>query len=176
MRKILIYGATSGVGSAAIQISKYFGLTVFSTVGDSSKYEYATQMGSDYVYNHTSNEWASDIKEDLKREKLDVIFEHVGLSTWDKSLKLLAKGGRIVTCGATTGADVSINLAHLFMKQQSILGSTMSSIESFREVMELIEKKAFIPFVDKVYLFSDVKKAHKAIEDRKQFGKIVLIP
>ena len=174
--KILIYGATSGVGSAAIQISKYFGLTVFTTVGDSSKYDYAIKMGADYVYNHSSDEWVSNIKEVLKGQKINVVFEHVGFSTWDKSLKLLAKGGRIVTCGATTGANVEINLAHLFMKQQSILGSTMSSIESFKEVMSLIENKVFFPFVDKSYSFSDIKKAHRTIEDRNQFGKVVLVP
>ena len=174
--KILIYGATSGVGSAAIQISKHFGLTIFTTVGDSSKYEYATKMGADYIYNHNSDDWVVDIKEDLKGEKFDVVFEHVGLSTWKNSLKLLEKGGRIVTCGATTGGNVEINLAHLFMKQQSILGSTMSSIKSFKEVMKLIENKVFHPFVDQVYKFSDIKKAHKTIEDRNQFGKVILIP
>ena len=173
---ILIYGATSGVGSAAIQISKHFGLTVFSTVGDSSKYEYATQMGADYIYNHNSDNWFDQIKENLKNYRINTIFEHVGFKTWDKSLKLLARGGKIVTCGATTGPEVKINLAHLFMKQQSILGSTMSNIESFKNVMKLIEDKVFFPFVDKVYKFSDIKDAHKRIEDRNQFGKVVLVP
>ena len=87
-----------------------------------------------------------EIKEELKDNKIDIVFEHVGANTWNDSLRLFAKGGRIVTCGATTGASVQINLAHLFMTQQSILGSTMSSIESFNEVMKLIENKIFFPF------------------------------
>ena len=85
-------------------------------------------------------------------------------------------GGRIVTCGSTTGSKVNIDLRHLFMKQQSILGSTMSSYSSFLGVMKLIENKALFPFVDRVYKFSDIKSAHKRIEERKQFGKVVLVP
>ena len=125
---------------------------------------------------HDNKDWVLEIKEELKDNKIDIIFEHIGANTWNDSLRLLAKGGRIVTCGATTGASVQINLAHLFMKQQSILGATMSTIESFNEVMKLIENKIFFPFVDKVYNFSNIKDAHKRIEQRNQFGKVVLIP
>ena len=174
--KVLIYGATSGVGSAAIQIAKYFGATVYTTVRDDSKIKHAKKMGADFIYKHDNKDWVLEIKEELKDNKIDIIFEHIGANTWNDSLRLLAKGGRIVTCGATTGSNVEINLAHLFMKQQSILGSTMSDIESFNEVMELIENKIFFPFIDKVYSFSNIKDAHQRIEKRAQFGKVVLIP
>ena len=174
--KVLIYGATSGVGSAAIQIAKYFGATVYTTVRDDSKIKHAKKMGADFIYKHDNKDWVLEIKEELKDNKIDIIFEHIGANTWNDSLRLLAKGGRIVTCGATTGSNVEINLAHLFMKQQSILGSTMSDIESFNEVMKLIENKIFFPFIDKVYSFSNIKDAHQRIEKRAQFGKVVLIP
>lgn len=174
--RVLIYGATSGVGSAAIQISKYFNCKVFTTVGSINKNKYAKKMGADFIYNHNEENWIENIKEDLKGNKIDIVFEHTGSDTWDNSLKLLAKGGRIVTCGATTGADVKLNLAHLFMKQQSILGSTMASIQSFHEVMKLIDNQKFIPFIDKIYHFSEIKDAHKRIEQRNQFGKVVLVP
>ena len=174
--KVLIYGATSGVGSAAIQIAKYFGATIYATVGNNSKIEYAKKMGADFIYNHNEKDWLLAAKEELKNDKIDIVFEHTGSDTWSNSLRLLSKGGRIVTCGATTGANVKINLAHLFMKQQSILGSTMSSYSSFLGVMKLIENKALFPFVDRVYKFSDIKSAHKRIEERKQFGKVVLVP
>ena len=91
-------------------------------------------------------------------------------------MKSLARGGRIVTCGSTTGANVSFDLRHLFMKQQSILGSTMSSIDSFINVMNKIENKKYKPFVDKIFSFNDIKKAHLYMEESKQKGKIVLVP
>ena len=173
--RVLIYGATSGVGSAAIQIAKYFGARVYTTVGNKNKNEYAKKIGADFIYNHNNKDWISEIKEELRDIKIDIIFEHIGADTWVNSLRLLAKGGRIVTCGATTGADVKINLGHLFMKQQSILGSTMSNMDSFKEVMKLIENKVFFPFIDKIYHFSEIRDAHKRIEQRNQFGKVVLV-
>ena len=172
---ILIYGATSGVGSAAIQIAKNLGANVITTVGTDNKKEYALSIGADYVLNHTQ-----DIKKNVRSYTssmgVDMVCEHIGEATWNQSLSLLKKGGRVVTCGSTTGANVSIDLRHLFMKQHTIIGSTMSCLDTFDKVMSKIRNKEYKPFIDKVFKFDDVKNAHMRLEDRKQFGKIVLVP
>ena len=100
-------------------------------------------------------------------EGVDVVFEHIGFATWEKSQRILSKGGRIVTCGATTGPDVNINLAHLFMKQHTILGSTMASIPAFKEVMDKIENGKYIPMVDKVIPMEDIRDAHEYLQNRQ---------
>ena len=173
---ILVYGATSGIGSAAIQISKDLGAKIITTVGSDDKVQHAYDIGADYVVVHSSNKYYDEIIDFLDGGKVDVVFEHVGLKTWKNSLCLLNHGGRVVTCGATTGHEVKINLLHLFMKQQSILGSTMGSLDTFRKVMSKIENKIYKPCIDKVYIFDDIKLAHKRLEDRKHIGKIVLTP
>ena len=111
---------------------------------------------------------------DHLNKNFDVIFEHIGQATWDNSMSLLTKGGRVVTCGATTGFNVEIDLRHLFFKQQSILGSTMSNFNNFNIIMKKIEKRIFKPFVDSVFNFEEVNLAHKKIEDRKHIGKVIL--
>jgi len=171
---VLIYGATSGVGAAAIQIAKDIGAKVITTVGSKSKIDYALELGADYVFNHSEPDCLSKIKTTLKNKRLDVIFEHVGLKTWEISMKLLGRGGRLVTCGATTGHNVNIDLRYLFSKQQSIIGSTMSNIATFKEVQNKIALNIYKPFVDKIYPLSDIKHAHMRVENRKHLGKVVL--
>ena len=172
---ILIYGATSGVGSAAIQIAKDIGATVVSTVGDNNKIDYAYNMGWDHVLLH--DEFLSDnLKKYLQKRKFNVVFEHVGSATWNNSLKFLAIGGRLVTCGSTTGANVNIDLRHLFMKQQTILGSTMGNISSFNSVVDKISSEVYRPFIDDIFDFDKIKDAHKKLEERSQCGKIVIVP
>ena len=102
--------------------------------------------------------------------------EHIGSATWKQSLQILAKGGRIITCGATTGSNVNINLGHLFIKQQSIMGSTMSNIQSFYKVMDNINHKIYTPLIDKVFPMKDIRFAHQYIEDRRQMGKVIVVP
>jgi len=167
---MLVYGAASGVGSAAIQIGKFLHATVIATVGDDRKSKHAEKMGADIVVNHYQENWHRS----LKSQHIDVIFEHIGPATWPYSMRLLAKGGRVVTCGATSGPTVEIDLRHLFSKQQSILGSTMSDLATFKEVLDLIHVGHFIPFVDKVFPFEQVMQAHQRLESREQYGKIVL--
>ena len=172
---VLIYGGTSGVGSAAIQIAKDIGCQIISTVGNDSKKQYVYDLGADYVFNHTQDNLVEEIR-NIFSEGINVVFEHVGPLTWNQSMKVLAIGGRIVTCGATTGGKVSIDLRHLFMKQQTIMGSTMASLSTFKEVMRKIKEKKYKPFIDKVYRFEEIKSAHLRIENRKNSGKVVLIP
>ena len=172
---VLIYGATSGIGSAAIQISRDSGAYVIATVGSLNKVQHAIEMGANKVLNHYDDNWLDEVKSITKNRGVDVVFEHVGKLTWAHSLRALAKGGRIVTCGATTGQDVNINLTHLFIKQHSILGSTMSSISTFKEVMDKIQRKVYFPFVDKIYKMQDVRHAHEYIENSHHNGKVVMV-
>ena len=175
---VLIYGATSGVGSAAIQIAKDIGSYIITTVGTKDKIDYAYKMGADEVILHSIEDYSfiKKIKKLTNKIGVDVIFEHIGAKSWDRSMKCLNIGGKIVVCGATTGPKIKIDLRHLFMKQQTIFGSTMSNIHNFKKVMEKIDKKVYKPFVDKVFRFNEVVLAHKYIEERKNKGKVILIP
>ena len=173
---VLIYGGSSGVGSAAIQICSELGAQIIATSGNESKGEFCRELGAHHVVNHNHENWLDEVKEITGKSGVNVVFEHVGSATWKQSIRILSKGGRLVTCGATTGADVNINLAHLFMKQQSILGSTMSSISTFKEVMNIINDKKYIPMVNKIFPMKDIRDAHAYIENRQQSGKVVLLP
>jgi NADPH:quinone reductase-like Zn-dependent oxidoreductase len=102
-------------------------------------------MGAHYVVNHNQDNWLNEVKNITGKRGVDVVFEHIGSATWEQSRRILSKGGRIVTCGATTGPDVNINLAHLFIKQQTILGSTMGSISAFQKVMDKIKDGKYLP-------------------------------
>jgi len=174
---VLIYGGSSGIGSAAIQIAKDVGSYVIATAGNKEKEKHSYEMGADAVVMHYNNpKFVEQVKSLTKNKLCNVVFEHVGFNTWDKSMKCLSRGGRIVTCGATSGANVQIDLRYLFMKQQSVIGSTMANIPSFNSVMSKINKKIYFPFVDKVFSFNDVKYAHNYMEQSNQKGKIVLVP
>ena len=171
---VLIYGGTSGVGSAAIQISRDIGAYVIATVGSPCKVKYAEKMGADKVVIHAEDNWWDEISAITEQRGVDIVFEHVGKETWMHSMQMLARGGRIVTCGATTGNDVNINLAHLFTKQHSILGSTMSSLTTFKEMMEHINNRTYFPFVDKIFKIQDIHQAHEYIENRQHKGKVLM--
>lgn len=172
---VLIYGGSSGVGSAAIQICSDLGAHIIATAGSDSKGKFCSKLGAHHVVNHHQDNWLDEVKEITGKTGVNVIFEHVGSATWKQSIRILSKGGRLVTCGATTGAEVEINLAHLFMKQQSILGSTMSSISTFKEVMNKIKDHKYKPMVDKIFPMQDIRNAHEYIENRRQSGKVVLV-
>ena len=173
---ILILGAGSGVGSAAIQIAKLYNCRIIATGGDEKKLQLAKSLGADYVINHSAEIIHKRVKEITDGVGADIVFEHVGEATWNSSLKSLRRGGRLVTCGATTGANVSINLRHLFIKNLSILGSTMGDRKAFSEVVEWLAQGKIKPVVDRVFSMSEVAKAHVHIENRQQFGKVVLVP
>ena len=172
---ILIYGGASGIGSAAIQICLDIGANIITTVGSRDKIKHAKNMGANQVVLHSDDNWPVKVKDITGKNGVNVVFEHVGKKTWKESLSLLSRGGRIVTCGATTGQNVRIDLSHLFIKQHSILGSTMSSLNTFREVMVKIHNKKYFAFVDKIFNMQDIGHAHKYIDNRQQKGKVVMI-
>ena len=171
---ILIYGGASGVGNAAIKIAKSMNANIISTVGSKDKIDIVKESGSDYVLLHNDESFTSKVKDIVGNKGIQIIFEHIGAVTWNNSMKLLSKGGRVVTCGATTGPNVSINLQHLFYKQQKIIGSTMSSINSFKQMLEFINSNKIFPTIDKVITLDQLKNAYRYIINRKQKGKLVV--
>ncbi len=173
--KVFVWGACSGVGSMAIQIACYFGCEVYAAAGTKEKVKMAKKLGADKAWNYKKSDIGFMVKKSVGSRGMDVVFEHVGLKTWDISKKMLATGGRLVTCGATTGYDVSLDLRHLFMKQQSILGSTMSDIKTFDEMYSLINENVIYPVVDRILPMEDVRNAHEYIETSGPIGKVVLL-
>ena len=175
-KQVLIIAAASGVGSAGVQIAKLFGARVIATVGSDEKAARAKELGADEVINHRKQDIAEEVRRITDRRGVDIVFEHVGAATWEKSLRSLAFGGKLVTCGATTGYDVKIDLRHLFIKQQQIIGSTMGPKATLFRIMQLCEERKLRPVLDQVFPFSEIQSAHRRLEERAPFGTIVLIP
>ncbi len=174
--KVLVHAAGSGIGSAAVQIARLTGATVFATVGSPEKAEKAKALGVHEVINYKDTDFAQEVKRLTDGEGLEVVFEHIGVETWEKSLACLSHGGRMVICGATSGPIVSLNIPYLFMKQISIHGCYMGGRRELLEVLNLIEQKRLNPVVDTVYPLKDAVLAQKQMQERKFFGKLVLRP
>lgn len=173
---VLVHAGGSGVGSAAIQIAKLWGAVVVATVGSASKAERARALGADHVVNYREKPFDREVRELTGKRGVDVVFEHVGAATWEGSLRSLAWQGRLVTCGGTTGAEVSLNLRALFFKSLSILGSTMGSRGELHEVLAHAAAGRLRPVVDRVMPLAEAREAHRLLEEREVFGKIVLTP
>jgi len=171
---VLVLGAGSGVGAAAIQIAKAAGARVIATAGTKEKVIKGKELGADSMILHSENDIADEVKRMTNRRGVDVVFEHVGQATWDQSLRSLAPGGRLVTCGATTGFDAKIDLRFLFVRQLSILGSFMGSKAELFSALELFRRGLLKPVIDVVLPLEKCAEAHARLENREQFGKIVL--
>lgn len=181
---VLVHAAGSGVGSAAIQIAKLHGATVVALASTRDKLDKATRLGADFTVVCPRATTAPSDKPDWEREvrKLppvgkrgfDIVFEHVGESTWPSSLRLCRKGGVVVTCGASSGWNASTDLRHVFFRQLQILGSTMASREHLHRIARLVEAGRLEPIVDRVFALEDAADAHRYLDTRTQFGKVVL--
>jgi NADPH:quinone reductase-like Zn-dependent oxidoreductase len=171
--EVLVIAAGSGVGSAAIQIAKATGARVIATAGSEPKLAKAKELGADEVLLH-KGEFAREVKRLTSGRGVDVVFEHVGAATWDQSVYSLSVGGRLVTCGATTGFDGKVNIGYLFARQLSILGSFMGHKSELFAVLELFKRGLLKPVVDSVFPLERAADAHKRLENREQFGKVVL--
>ena len=171
---VLVLGAGSGIGSAAIQIAKLIGARVIATAGSAAKLTKARELGADDVIDHSTQKIADEARKLTARRGVDVVFEHVGVATWEQSIMSLATGGRLVTCGATTGAAAQLDLRYLFARQLSLLGSFMGSRGELFTVLKLIGEKKLRPVVDRVFPLAEARLAHEYLEGRAQFGKVVL--
>ena len=136
----------------------------------------ARELGADEVVDHSKPDWPQQVRKLTAGRGVDVVVEHVGPATWDGSLRVLARNGRLVICGATTGPTVQVQLPHLFIKNQSILGSTMGPRSALPLIFQGLANGTFHPVIDRVLPLSKVREAHELLEARKVQGKIVLVP
>jgi NADPH:quinone reductase-like Zn-dependent oxidoreductase len=173
---VLVLGANSGVGIAAIQIAKLFNATVIATAGDERKIAKARELGADFVINHYQQKIGDEAREITGKAGVDIVVEHVGAATWNESMKALKPGGTLVTCGATSGPEVSFDLRFLFARQLALLGSYMGTMGELREVLKLVFTGKLKPIVDTTFPLSEIRAAHEYLEQSKMFGKVVLIP
>ena len=171
---VLVQAAGSGVGSYAIQIAKALGATVYTTVGDYKKVAHAKKLGADEVILYKSKDFSEEVKKLTDGRGVQVVFDHIGPDTWQKNLKSLCRGGRLVTCGATSGPKVEVDLRYLYSKQLTILGAYMGSLAELFKVLELAEKGLVKPTLDQVFPLKEAADAHRRMESRQNFGKIVL--
>jgi len=171
---VLVWAAGSGVGMAAVQLAKVLGARVIATAGSDAKLEQARRLGADEVVNHHEADVVAEVKKLTGKKGVEVVGEHVGQATWERSILSLARGGRLVTCGATTGPQGATDLRHLFGKQLSLLGSYMGSKAELLDAAALFFARKVRTIVHAVMPLSDARHAHEAMEASEHFGKIVL--
>jgi NADPH:quinone reductase-like Zn-dependent oxidoreductase len=174
--RVLVVAAGSGVGVAAVQIAKLAGAFVIATAGTDEKCEKAKALGADAVINHSRENIAEKVRELTDGRGVDVVFEHVGPAVFEQCLRSLAKGGRLVTCGATTGPTASFDIRFLFSRQLSIIGSMMGRTSELLTIVRLVGEGKLKPVIDRIFPLAEAAKAHEVLESRNFFGKLVLVP
>ena len=173
---VLIHAAGSGVGSLGIQIARLRGARVIATASSDEKLTKARELGADETVNYTRDDWPKEVKKLTNGRGVDVVFEHTGAATWPGSIVSLKKGGRLVTCGATSGYDARTDLRQVFYRHLTILGSMMGSKAELLSAMNFIGTGQIRAVVDRTLPLAEARKAHELMEDRAQFGKLVLMP
>ena len=172
---VLVHAAGSGIGAMAIQVAKLCGATpVITTVGSDEKVAKAKALAADAVINYRTHDFADEVNKLTGNRGVNVIFEHIGPETWPKNFKCLAKLGRMVTCGATSGPNAPVDIRPFYGRQHSVLGSFMGGRAELLRVLELVEDGKLRPIVDRVFALKEAAVAHRYMEERRQFGKIVL--
>ena len=173
---VLVVGAGGGVNSMAIQIAKLAGAAVYTVASDQAKAEQARELGADVVLDRSRVDWGKEIYKLTSRRGVDVVVDNVGQATITTSMLAVARGGRIVIVGNTSGPQAEIDIRYIFGKQISLIGSTMGSHQDFRDVLNLLWAGEIKPVIHQVMPLSDGKDAYKMMEEGRQFGKIVLVP
>ena len=173
---VAIVGAGGGVNSAAIQICKHLGATVYAVTSTPEKMQRAQELGADHAINHKAEDWSRAVFLATGKRGVDVVVDNVGAATWMQSIRALARGGRLVNVGSTSGPTAEMDLRLVFRKQISLIGSTMGSHQDFRDVMSLIWSGKLKPVIDCVMPLSEGRTAHERLERGEQFGKVVLTP
>lgn len=171
---VLVHAAGSGVGSISIQVAKLRGARVITTASSDEKLAHARELGADETINYSNPDWPKEVRRLTDRKGVDVVVEHTGAATWPGSINSLKPGGRLVTCGATSGYDAQTDLRQVFYRHLNILGSFMGSKAELLEAMKFVEQGKIRSVVDRVLPLSEARQAHELIESRAQFGKIVL--
>jgi NADPH:quinone reductase-like Zn-dependent oxidoreductase len=173
---VLVIGAGSGVGSAAIQIARLLGARVIATAGGAAKLERARTLGAGHTIDHATEDLTARVRELTGGRGVDVVFEHVGGEVFEHAVASLARNGRLVTCGATAGARATLDLNLLFGRHLALLGSWMGRRADLAAALEHVRSGALRPVIDSVLPLADARRAHERIEAREQFGKVVLVP
>ena len=171
---VLVIGGGSGVGQAAIQIAWLHGARVFATAGTDDKLRRARELGAEYVINHHTQDLPAEIRRITSGRGVDIVIEHVGEATWERSLKCLARGGRLVTCGATTGYHAAVDLRFLFTRQFALMGSYMGTKGELLRAAQFFFAGQLRPVVDRTFPLEEAAAAQRHLEDGKHFGKVVL--
>jgi len=171
---ILVHAGGSGIGTAAIQLAKRMGCTVITTVGSADKMEKAAALGADHVINYREERFEGVVRKLTRKKGVDVVFEHVGADTWAGSMLSLRRGGRLVTCGSTSGVSTQMNLMQLFQQQLKILGSFGCRMENMADAMQKMAAGIVRPVIDTEVGFDTIDAALKRMEGRDVFGKIIL--
>jgi len=173
---VFVWGGSSGVGSAAIQIARHLGAVVYSAASTKEKREVALTCGAAAVWDYKSGSVLAEVKALTGKRGVDLVIEHTGADTLSTSVQMTAKGGKIVTCGATTGWDARLDLRHLFFRQLSLLGSTMGRQDRLPVILNLMALGKLRPVIGRELSMWDIKTGHDLLEGGRVAGKIVLIP
>lgn len=173
---VLIWGATGGMGSVAIQLCKAFGATVIAVAGSDRKCELAAELGADHVLNRSRQRIALEVLKLTGRRGVDIVMEHVGAATWETSTHCLKWGGTIVTCGATTGFKAPLDIRFLWNKEQNYLGSHFGTTAELVEALRFVETGQIKPVVMDVLPLQDIARGHQLLESGEVYGKIVVVP
>ena len=173
---VLIHAAGSGVGSVGIQVAKLRGARVIATASSDEKLRKALDLGADEVVNYSNEDWSKEVKRLTNKKGVDVVFEHTGAATWAGSIASLKNNGRLVTCGATSGFAASTDIRQVFYRHLTILGSFMGSKSELLAAMKFVENGKIRAVVDQTLPLAEARRAHELMEDRAQFGKLVLLP
>lgn len=173
---VLVVGAGGGVNTMAIQIAKMAGATVYVVAGNAKKADKARELGADFVIDRTQTDWGREVFRLTDKRGVDLVVDNVGAATLTTSMKAVARGGRIVIIGNTSGPEVSIDLRYIFTKQISLIGSTMGTHQDFRQIVALLWQGKLTPIIDQILPLSEGAEAFRAMERGEQFGKIVLTP
>jgi NADPH:quinone reductase-like Zn-dependent oxidoreductase len=170
---VLVLAGGSGVGQAAIQLARHFGARVFATAA-SAKAARTRELGAEHVFDHYTGDFSRELRALTGGRGADIVIEHVGEATWDRSVRALATGGRLVTCGATTGHAAAVDLRHLFARQLSLLGSYMGRFAELLTAAPLLFEGRVTPVVDEVFPLARAADAQRRLEEKEQFGKLVM--
>ena len=173
---VLIIAAGAGIGVLGMQIAAVAGARVIVTAGSEDKLRQARELGAQFAVNHRDPSWPEQVRKWTGGCGVDVVFEHVGAATWEGSLRSLARGGRLVTCGGHSGFSVNINLWHLFVKEHTIIGSFAGSRDDFMNVLRLVEQRKIKPVIQQIFSLDDLTKAQALMEGRQVFGKLIIEP
>jgi len=171
---ILVHAGGSGIGTVAIKMAKAIGCTVITTVGDDAKAEKAKALGADHVINYRTERFEHMVRKITAKKGVDVVFEHVGAETFNGSLLSLKRGGRLVTCGSTSGPITSLNLMQLFQQQYKIFGSFGASIRNIRDGLAKMAK-GLTPVIDTEVSLEDLERGLARLEGRQVFGKVIVM-